>query len=465
MVASDDEGACPPRKNSVSDEDGPSRRGSIVDPSLLGRRASLVSDKVTRRGSKLWAHAMEYLVVARIAEIGQTAPHERDEQSIQTMLEWMRGIEIFDLLDEFKRSEFARYLMTAQVPKGTIVCQQGHVDNRFYVLARGKVEVYVKEGTTEKRASSAMKVVPTVSTDSLASQSELYKDVASTEHSAEPSPYGTLVRVLEDRSCFGEKGLQARKKRTATCRTQDDCVMLTLDASRFTQILASDRQRLNKSRIQILRSHSPFSSWPESLLNRVACNLQEITLDRGERVYDSSKPDQQALCFIVSGGVDVVVPADLRLHNQFCDNWRNFEKRFPGTQTNVPVQTAGQGEMVGLEALVHAGLYSSVLRVSLQEDDEEEEYAIELSGHARTGLRTCVEQMDERAKERQKEKLRAIQMRRLAAKRRERESVADGNKDAGGRSPSPTSAPAGAVPSGKGGSGGASASVAPSGGQ
>ena len=82
---------------------------------------------------------------------------------------------------------------------GTMLVHEGDVADKFYVIARGRVEV-TRDGGTGTR---------------------------------------TLVVVLEDGDYFGEAGLLHDAPRNATVTTLTDCICLALDRQHFQQVIAS----------------------------------------------------------------------------------------------------------------------------------------------------------------------------------------------------------------------------------
>jgi len=95
------------------------------------------------------------------------------------------------------RTEVVRWFVTERHPAGHVVCREGDPGDRFYVIARGRVEV-------------------------IRSQTE--------------GPE-LCLKVLDDGDYFGEIALLTHSPRTATIRTRTDCVLMSLGRDQFEALL------------------------------------------------------------------------------------------------------------------------------------------------------------------------------------------------------------------------------------
>jgi ATP-binding cassette subfamily B protein len=87
------------------------------------------------------------------------------------------------------------------VPAERVIVQEGDIGDRFYLIARGSVEI------TRSAASDGA------------------------EH---------VVNVLDDGDYFGEIALLERTPRTASVRARTPCILLSLASQHFEQLLAEE---------------------------------------------------------------------------------------------------------------------------------------------------------------------------------------------------------------------------------
>ncbi len=121
--------------------------------------------------------------------------------------EWLSQVPIFAELDEAGRAAVSARLVSETVAQGRTVFREGEPGDRFYILARGKVEVVA-------------------------------------------GPDNRKLAVLTDGDFFGELSLIYDSPRNATVRALQPCVLLSLSDADFTQILDEHpeiRQRVEKT--------------------------------------------------------------------------------------------------------------------------------------------------------------------------------------------------------------------------
>lgn len=94
----------------------------------------------------------------------------------------------------------SRALVSESIPAGRVIFEEGDPGNKFYIIARGRIENYVQWGEGRE----------------------------------------TVLGVMEDGDWFGELALLKPVPRTWCARTRADTICLTLDRARFLDLLASD---------------------------------------------------------------------------------------------------------------------------------------------------------------------------------------------------------------------------------
>jgi ATP-binding cassette, subfamily B, bacterial len=113
-------------------------------------------------------------------------------------VERLRAIPILSLLDEAVLAELSAHLVTENFPEHRTVIHQGDSGDRFYVMARGKVEVVHQDATGATRR----------------------------------------LAILQDGDHFGEIALLHQVVRTASVRTLTPCVFLSLHRAQFDRLVA-----------------------------------------------------------------------------------------------------------------------------------------------------------------------------------------------------------------------------------
>ncbi|MFQ3621737.1 MAG: diguanylate cyclase, partial [Spirochaetales bacterium] len=116
---------------------------------------------------------------------------------METMKELLSRVEILQDLKNRELSILLRNMKRREVPQGTILFQEGDEGKELYIVLSGTISISVK----------------------LPDQSEL-----------------TLAQI-QGGNFFGEMSIIEQAPRSATCRTLEDSVFYTLDASSFYQLL------------------------------------------------------------------------------------------------------------------------------------------------------------------------------------------------------------------------------------
>jgi len=95
------------------------------------------------------------------------------------------------------RGDVVRLFVNERHPPGQVICRVGEAGDRFYLIARGRLEVlHPRAGGGE-----------------------------------------VMVAVLEDGDCFGEIALLTHSPRSATVRTRTECILLSLGRGQFEQLM------------------------------------------------------------------------------------------------------------------------------------------------------------------------------------------------------------------------------------
>ena len=113
----------------------------------------------------------------------------------------MRRVPLLAHLGEGQLVTLAESFSVEHARAGTMLVHEGDVADKFYVIARGRVEVTRDDGKGTGTRN--------------------------------------LVVVLEDGDYFGEAGLLHHAPRNATVTTLTDCICLVLDRQHFQDVIAA----------------------------------------------------------------------------------------------------------------------------------------------------------------------------------------------------------------------------------
>jgi putative ABC transport system ATP-binding protein len=128
---------------------------------------------------------------------GRIASDIRVDKTVRICL-FLQKVPLFSGLTPARLVEVAENMKEEAHPPGTYLIRQGEVGDKFYLIKKGNVEVYVHDGTTTH-----------------------------------------LTATLGPGEVFGEVALLEHKPRNATVITKDDVEVYTLDKQGFHQALAA----------------------------------------------------------------------------------------------------------------------------------------------------------------------------------------------------------------------------------
>lgn len=179
----------------------------------LGRDMSIVS--VTHRLT--YAAMFDRIIVLHRGTVAETGTYEQllerdglyrgmwekqrgfilDPGGAQVQSERLRKLPFFHNIESGALEEISRLFVMEKFEAGATVVEQGDQGDKFYLIARGKVEVFIATGTGEPRKAA----------------------------------------VLEDGDHFGEIALMRHIPRTATVVTAAPCWLLALSYDHFHPLL------------------------------------------------------------------------------------------------------------------------------------------------------------------------------------------------------------------------------------
>ena len=154
---------------------------------------------------------------------------------------YLQRIALFADLDEDTRTSLAERFSAEYMDKGQIIFRQGDIGERLYLIARGQVEVLVRnaQGEVQDEAQGEEQIIDEQIIDE------------------------QIIDVMGDGDHFGEMALLENAPRNATIRTVTGCLFLTLPKQEFLLLLEErpevraivnsqiERTRLNRLRLNV----------------------------------------------------------------------------------------------------------------------------------------------------------------------------------------------------------------------
>ncbi len=122
--------------------------------------------------------------------------------------------EAFPTLTDDDLFKMAAHAVRRTYPPGVCLCNEGKMEDTFYVLENGRVEVFVQISPEEI----------------------------------------LVITELDSGECFGEMGLVADQPRSATVRTMTDCQVLEIDKSTLEEVLINNPRLVLAMMRQISRN-------------------------------------------------------------------------------------------------------------------------------------------------------------------------------------------------------------------
>ena len=159
---------------------------------LAGRILVMDGGRIVESGTHV-ALLAQHGVYARLFEKQHAIAFDGDRPRVDTGL--LRKVPLFVGVGDAVLAEMSRCMMVERVREDTVLFTEGSEGDKFYIVARGQLEVQCNSKT---------------------------------------------VAFLDDGDCFGEIALLSETPRTGTVVTRTECLLLTLDRHQFCAIVGQD---------------------------------------------------------------------------------------------------------------------------------------------------------------------------------------------------------------------------------
>lgn len=213
------------------------------------RHSSLnIQSRVERRN--VFAQAVDF------NEDYEMPRYPKSEADIQFIDNSLADNFIFASLSDSERRSLIDAMIMEVVPASTIIIQQGHVGDFFYVVGEGQVSFSVD---------------------------------------------GKYVGSCARGGSFGELALLYNCPRAATCIANSDCTLWKVDQKTFRYMLANNNANQQKDIHDVLRKVPFLSELEDTILSKIADVLTLVNFPKGERIIN--KGDVGEVFYILRDGI------------------------------------------------------------------------------------------------------------------------------------------------------------------
>jgi len=279
----------------------------------------------------------------------------RSPEELQYLVSWCKTVSrdvvkgdneaFFQTLDDKVLKQLVKYFNLELYPRFTHVFHEGEVGDRYYLILRGRVALYVKQqnqGLTLHRIRSR--------SDLTARETELEDDIELLRAERKRGlSHPDFVRELEQGQQFGERALELDVPRGASIRTLEDCVFLTLDRARYKTALKFIHEEDENSPLsrqfkdKFVRSTYPLTLLPPNRRSAAAYQLKYESFQQGELIYESGGISDRVF-FVIEGEVDVMRRVLLPTSDEYASFFNVVNLDGGSDLHGLPDDSASEGE-------------------------------------------------------------------------------------------------------------------------
>ena len=181
------------------------------------------------------------------------------------LLAVLRGCEIFSSLNDTELTKLLKKFKTIHIKKGKILFNQGSFSNSLYLVVQGKLVVFLKQGSNEKK----------------------------------------ILNIINAGETVGEVGALSNEPRTATVKTLENSILLKLSSDEFNELTHQYPSVMQKTLANLmLRSRSLI----QLVSNKESLRKQIVMLAADKKLLLQSFSDK--LIGLVDNISDVVILSD-----------------------------------------------------------------------------------------------------------------------------------------------------------
>lgn len=305
-------------------------------------------------------------------------PAQRSQHDLEEIMKLTKDIKFLKSISEQRNSDRIHWeccrVMTLEIynPEEAVI-NFGEVGDKFYIIIKGKVGIYVPSKTSKKGPQSS----PLVSRNGLRPPALMIPHVKNdlqAKEETEKSPFlirrpsvidmeflesiGQIeefkeIRTLYDGDSFGELALLSNKPRSATVKCTETSYFAVLTQKDYKRILRTDAEKSIHDRVEFLKSLPIFALTNHTTLKNLAYLMTENTFRKKQVLYTEGSPAEY-IYFIKSGEFKLTVKEDIRVPSIFDEasllKLKHLRKK--NRKVDFQVVIKGKGEMFGQEELV-----------------------------------------------------------------------------------------------------------------
>ncbi|OMJ85113.1 hypothetical protein SteCoe_13639 [Stentor coeruleus] len=305
-------------------------------------------------------------------------PAQRSQHDLEEIMKLTKDIKFLKSISEQRNSDRIHWeccrVMTLEIynPEEPVI-NFGEVGDKFYIIIKGKVGIYVPSKTRKKgflsspiasrntQRPSAL-IIPPVGHE-LQAQLDIQKspflirrpsviDMEFLESIGQIEEFKE-IRTLYDGDSFGELALLSNKPRSATVKCKEVSYFAILTQKDYKRILRTDAEKSIHDRVEFLKGLPIFALTNHTTLKNLAYMMTENTFRKNQVLYSEGSPAEY-IYFIKSGEFKLTVKEDIEVPSIFNESSLLKLKHLRKKNRKVDFQMVikGKGEMFGQEELV-----------------------------------------------------------------------------------------------------------------
>ncbi|OMJ93958.1 hypothetical protein SteCoe_3020 [Stentor coeruleus] len=313
-----------------------------------------------------------------LMNVFRVPPAQRSQHDLEEIMKLTKDIKFLKSISEQRNSDRIHWeccrVMTLEIynPEEAVI-NFGEIGDKFYIIIKGKVGIYVPSKTRKKGFQTSPIIsrngqrpqalmIPTVKHE-LQTQEEIQKspflirkpsviDIEFLESIGQIEEFKE-IKILCDGDSFGELALLSNKPRSATVKCNETSYFAVLTQKDYKRILRTDAEKSIHDRVEFLKNLPIFALANHTTLKNLAYIMTENTFRKKQVLYSEGSPPEY-IYFIKSGEFKLTVKEDIKVPSIFDENSLLKLKHLREKNRKVDFQVVikGKGEIFGQEELV-----------------------------------------------------------------------------------------------------------------